>query len=493
MQVSQLPSLPIEHILNVVIGSNSKVMLNLALPKLKTKSEEVCVEVKAKSPERPVAKPETRKESPPSKQRRDSRRPSSYRRPRYDSRRRSRNDSRVRGRRNSRRRDYRDRDGGYRDRDSYRDRGRDRSSVDREEKQPPAAEPMDLISDEAVEEGSAQDLKRPLDNDVTVSNSEEAPKKKRKKKKKAENTGAGAEMDVFEVEDLRRSKQEEFRRKEAEEARRDDNTIFAIVSPTADERDIYEFFSQNGGKVRDIQLLRDQRSGRSKGFAYVEFYLQNSAVSSLGCNGALLKGQPVRIQASQAQKNREAQAQKLAYQQAQLASEQMGLRIFVSNLTGPLESMSSEELQQLFEGFGPIEFVDLYKDPYTKKSKGYAFITFKSAADGKAAIMAMDGFYLAGQTLRLGIASSGNSSIPTETPNSGPGMINMLSGGSTPHTNIRALMPAGATPTVASRGDTIDLSHSNLINQPGKQENATADISEQYPSRIELMEKLSQN
>jgi RNA-binding protein 39 len=34
----------------------------------------------------------------------------------------------------------------------------------------------------------------------------------------------------------------------------------------ADERAIYNFFAKTGvGKIRDVRLIRDQRSGKSKG------------------------------------------------------------------------------------------------------------------------------------------------------------------------------------------------------------------------------------
>jgi RNA-binding protein 23/39 len=41
----------------------------------------------------------------------------------------------------------------------------------------------------------------------------------------------------------------------------------------AKEKDIWNFFFRaNSGKIRDIRIIRDARSGRSKGVAYVEFY-----------------------------------------------------------------------------------------------------------------------------------------------------------------------------------------------------------------------------
>lgn len=38
---------------------------------------------------------------------------------------------------------------------------------------------------------------------------------------------------------------------------------------TANERDIYTFFAKTGvGKIRDVRLIRDQRSGKSKGYVH---------------------------------------------------------------------------------------------------------------------------------------------------------------------------------------------------------------------------------
>ena len=48
---------------------------------------------------------------------------------------------------------------------------------------------------------------------------------------------------------------------------RDDLTVLVQrIHPRADDFEIFEFFSQ-AGKVRDIRLIRDQRSNKSKGGA----------------------------------------------------------------------------------------------------------------------------------------------------------------------------------------------------------------------------------
>ena len=63
---------------------------------------------------------------------------------------------------------------------------------------------------------------------------------------------------------------------------RDDLTVLVQrIHPKADDFEIFEFFSQ-AGKVRDIRLIRDQRSGKSKGVGYVEFGDAASVIHGAG-------------------------------------------------------------------------------------------------------------------------------------------------------------------------------------------------------------------
>ena len=64
-----------------------------------------------------------------------------------------------------------------------------------------------------------------------------------------------------------RSKEEE----ELLELTRDARTVFVQqLVVRAEERDVREYFEQVG-TVSDVRLIRDRSTGRSKGFAYVEF------------------------------------------------------------------------------------------------------------------------------------------------------------------------------------------------------------------------------
>ena len=46
-------------------------------------------------------------------------------------------------------------------------------------------------------------------------------------------------------------------------------------------------------------------------------------------------------------------------------------RLYVGSLNFAL---TENDIRQVFQPFGPVEVVDLHKDPVTGKSKGYAFV-----------------------------------------------------------------------------------------------------------------------
>lgn len=82
----------------------------------------------------------------------------------------------------------------------------------------------------------------------------------------------------------------------------------------ANEKDIWSFFVKQGcGKIADIRIIKDPKSNKSKGVAYVEFYTPESIQKALlqsdkpfECNGRSFNG--LKVMHSQAEKNRSAAA-----------------------------------------------------------------------------------------------------------------------------------------------------------------------------------------
>ncbi|CAB4321858.1 unnamed protein product [Prunus armeniaca] len=75
-----------------------------------------------------------------------------------------------------------------------------------------------------------------------------------------------------------------------------------LICLKADERDVYELFSR-AGKVRDVRLIMDRNSRRSKGVGYIEFYDAMSVSMAIAHSGQPLLGQPVMVKPSEAEKN----------------------------------------------------------------------------------------------------------------------------------------------------------------------------------------------
>ncbi|BAM40923.1 RNA splicing factor [Theileria orientalis strain Shintoku] len=213
-------------------------------------------------------------------------------------------------------------------------------------------------------------------------------------------------VDVLEKARLLRSSEIEKRRqRDIEEAQRDDLTVLVFnMSLSVDERDIYELFSEHAGKVRDIQLVRDSRSGRSKGIAYVEFYTQESVIKALSMNGMSLKGQGIRVQSSQAEKNRAARAAKQLQENA-LKEADNPTTVMVSNLVGVLSNLSEGDLQQLFAPFGNVAEVAVARNDLGL-SKGYAYVRFKRWTEAREALNVMNGFDISGQPIKVSYVTS---------------------------------------------------------------------------------------
>ena len=57
-------------------------------------------------------------------------------------------------------------------------------------------------------------------------------------------------------------------------------------------------------KVRDVRLITDPRTKRSKGIAYVEFKEVDSVSLAIGLSGQRLLGVPILVKPTQAEKNR---------------------------------------------------------------------------------------------------------------------------------------------------------------------------------------------
>ncbi|XP_033755186.1 RNA-binding protein 39-like [Pecten maximus] len=175
---------------------------------------------------------------------------------------------------------------------------------------------------------------------------------------------------------------------------RDARTVFCMqLSARIRPRDLEEFFS-SVGKVRDVRLIMDNKTRRSKGISYVEFQDTESVPLAIGLTNQKLLGVPIIVQPSQAEKNRLANAANV------LQKGNSGpMRLYVGSLHF---NITEDMLRGIFEPFGAIEDIKLIRDHETSRSQGYGFISFKDAEDAKKALEQLNGFELAGRPMKVG-------------------------------------------------------------------------------------------
>ena len=64
-------------------------------------------------------------------------------------------------------------------------------------------------------------------------------------------------------------------------------------------------------------------------------------------------------------------------------------------------NLTEEELKQAFQSFGSVESVNIVKDKFTGKSKGFGFVQMPAEAEAQAAIDGLNGKEFKGRTLSV--------------------------------------------------------------------------------------------
>jgi len=79
----------------------------------------------------------------------------------------------------------------------------------------------------------------------------------------------------------------------------------------------------------------------------------------------------------------------------------METRIYVGNLS---YNTTEEDLNSLFSQAGKVESVDLIKDRYSGRSKGFAFVTMSNQSEMEKAIQMFNGYNLDDRELTVNVA-----------------------------------------------------------------------------------------
>ncbi|KAI9113968.1 hypothetical protein K1719_015219 [Acacia pycnantha] len=267
-----------------------------------------------------------------------------------------------------------------RDRDRDKDRERDRERRGKERERDRESEREKRERDKERERREREEMER-----STRSRSRSDRERER-------------ELEITQIRDSRRIRDKKETVEPEADPERDQRTVFAYQIPLkATERDVYEFFSK-AGKVRDVRLIMDRNSRRSKGVGYIEFYDAMPVPMAIALSGQLLLGQPVMVKPSEAEKN---------LVQSNASTGAAGVvgpygaadrKLYVGNLHF---NMTESQLREIFEPFGSVELVQLPTDLETGHCKGFGFIQFAHLEHAKAAQSLNGKLEIAGRTIKV--------------------------------------------------------------------------------------------
>ncbi|XP_030974598.1 RNA-binding protein 39 [Quercus lobata] len=299
---------------------------------------------------------------------------------------------------------HREKDRHHRDSDREKDRERERSSREKEK---------DKDKDkERDKEREKERRERDKEKERERERKERDHRKEKEEKERSRRSRSRSERDRdrdrdrerererdLEIRDTRRFKDKKEVVEPEADPERDQRTVFAYQMPLkANERDVYEFFSK-AGKVRDVRLIMDRNSRRSKGVGYIEFYDAMSVPMAIALSGNLLLGQPVMVKPSEAEKNL-VQSTASTGGSSGLAGPYGAVdrKLYVGNLHF---NMTESQLRAIFEPFGPVELVQLPLDLETGHCKGFGFVQFAKLEDAKAAQSLNGKVEIAGRTIKV--------------------------------------------------------------------------------------------
>ncbi|KFY74071.1 hypothetical protein V499_05881 [Pseudogymnoascus sp. VKM F-103] len=182
------------------------------------------------------------------------------------------------------------------------------------------------------------------------------------------------------------------------EDERDKRTVFVQqLAARLRSKELIAFF-EKVGPVKEAQIVKDRVSGRSKGVGYVEFKNEESVAAAIQLTGQKLLGIPIIAQLTEAEKNRQVRTTEPA---SNNPNQIPFHRLYVGNIHF---SITEGDLQNVFEPFGELEFVQLQKEDQGR-SRGYGFVQFRDPHQAREALEKMNGFDLAGRPIRVGLGN----------------------------------------------------------------------------------------
>ncbi|CAN6165178.1 unnamed protein product [Urochloa humidicola] len=166
---------------------------------------------------------------------------------------------------------------------------------------------------------------------------------------------------------------------------------------TFTSEELNEAFSE-AGRVDDAQIIYDKVTNRSRGFAFVTMATAEEAAKAIQMfDGALLGGRTARVNYPEVPRGGERRTVTMDGRRRDDGT----YKIYAGNLGWGLRA---DALRAVFEGKAGLLDARVIFERETGRSRGFGFVSFRTAEDAQAALEALDGMELEGRPLRLSLA-----------------------------------------------------------------------------------------
>lgn len=159
--------------------------------------------------------------------------------------------------------------------------------------------------------------------------------------------------------------------------------------------------------MSDLQVIYDKFSGKSRGFGFVTMStVQEVQAAVQQFNGYELDGRVLRVNSGPPPPKRERERENSPFRGGSRGGESFdnnSNRLYVGNLSWGVDK---EALETLFSEQGQVVEAKVVYDRESGRSRGFGFVTYRTADEVNSAIEMLNGCDLDGRSIRVTIAES---------------------------------------------------------------------------------------
>ncbi|KAJ6816539.1 29 kDa ribonucleoprotein A, chloroplastic-like [Iris pallida] len=161
---------------------------------------------------------------------------------------------------------------------------------------------------------------------------------------------------------------------------------------------------ESAGNVEMVEVIYDKLTGRSRGFGFVTMSTAEEVEAAVQqYNGYELDGRALRVNSGPPPPRQEERPSRGFQSGGGGGRSDAANRLYVGNLSWGVDNSA---LENLFSEQGEVVDARVVFDRETGRSRGFGFVTYRSAEEANNAISSLDGSDLDGRSIRVSTAEA---------------------------------------------------------------------------------------